>query len=126
MVAGEKKPVALRSNALCFSCSVRHLLFLLILAPCLGSACAAPLVEHVVVIGLDGCRPEAIQQAAGSVLKELLQNGASCWSATAALPSVTQVNFASILTSSTPEHHGIATKDWTTGERPKVAVPTIF
>jgi hypothetical protein len=32
--------------------------------------------EHVVVIGLDGYRPEAIQQAAGPVLKSLWQSGA--------------------------------------------------
>lgn len=83
--------------------------------------------DHVVVIGIDGCRPEAIQQAAGPVLKELWQSGAWSWKAQAAKPSVTQVNFAGILTSCVPEKHGIAEKEWPeAGEHPKVKVPTIF
>jgi predicted AlkP superfamily pyrophosphatase or phosphodiesterase len=83
--------------------------------------------EHVVVIGLDGCRPEAIQQAAGPVLKDLWQTGAWTWKAQAAKPSVTQVNFAGILTSCLPEKHGIAEKEWEHRlPFPKVKVPTIF
>ncbi len=84
------------------------------------------LAEHVVVIGLDGCRPEAFQQAAGPVLKNLWQSGAWTWQAQTSLPSVTHVNFAGILTSCLPEKHGIAEKDWKSGARPKVKVPTIF
>ena len=84
------------------------------------------LAEHVVVIGLDGCRPEAIQQAAGPVLKKLWQSGAWTWQAQTAQPSVTQVNFAGILTSCLPAGHGIQGKDWVHGGRPKVKVPTIF
>src|SRR6187399_495051 len=83
--------------------------------------------EHVVVIGLDGCRPEAIQQAAGPVLKNLWQFGAWTWKAQAAKPSVTQVNFAGILTSCVPEKHGIAEKEWEHRiPLPKVKVPAIF
>jgi predicted AlkP superfamily pyrophosphatase or phosphodiesterase len=90
---------------------------------------AERVAEHVVVIGLDGCRPEAIQQAAGPVLKALWQSGAWTWQAQAALPSVTQVNFAGILTSCPPEKHGIAAKEWPADAAenpPKVKVPTIF
>lgn len=92
-----------------------------------SAAGAERLAEHVVVIGLDGCRPEAIQQAAGPVLKELWQTGACHWQAQAAEPSVTHVNFAGILTSCQPEKHGIAEKEWVKGIRPpKVQVPTVF
>jgi predicted AlkP superfamily pyrophosphatase or phosphodiesterase len=85
------------------------------------------MADHVIVVGLDGCRPEAIQQAAGPVLKNLWQSGAWTWKAQAAKPSVTQVNFAGILTSCLPEKHGIAEKEWEHGIRvPKVKVPTIF
>src|SRR3954463_2581030 len=85
------------------------------------------LAEHVVVIGLDGCRPEAIQQAGGPVLKSLWQSCAWTWKAQAAKPSVTQVNFAGILTSCLPEKHGIAKTEWEHSiPLPKVKVPTIF
>jgi predicted AlkP superfamily pyrophosphatase or phosphodiesterase len=88
---------------------------------------AQPLARHVVVIGLDGCRPEAIQQAAGPELKKLLETAAWSFTAQAALPSVTHVNFAGILTGSSPKGHGIATKEWVEGNRLlKVKVPTIF
>jgi predicted AlkP superfamily pyrophosphatase or phosphodiesterase len=98
----------------------------LLLVLCAGISNGAGVAEHVVLIGLDGCRPEAIQQAAGPVLKGLWEEGAWSWSATAVLPSVTQVNFASILTSSVPEKHGISSKEWTPGMRPKLAATTIF
>lgn len=94
---------------------------------CAGVGFAADrVVEHVVVIGLDGCRPEAIQQAAGPVLKNLWQSGAWTWKAQTAQPSVTQVNFAGILTSCLPATHGIEGKEWAHGGRPKVKAPTIF
>src|SRR3954471_11999706 len=70
------------------------------------------MAEHVVVVGLDGCRPEAIQRAAGPVLKGLWQSGAWTWKAQAAKPSVTQVNFAGILTGCLPEKHGITETEW--------------
>src|SRR5690349_10870229 len=86
--------------------------------------------EHVIVIGLDGCRPEAIQQAAGPVLKRLWQSGAWTWKARTELPSVTQVNFAGILTSCLPEKHGITQVEWphdpAAARLIKVKAPTIF
>ncbi|MDB6074580.1 MAG: phosphodiesterase [Verrucomicrobiaceae bacterium] len=99
---------------------------LVFLSTASGPVCVGRTAEHVVVIGLDGCRPEAIQQAAGPVLKSLWQSGAWSWKAQAAQPSVTQVNFAGILTGCMPAKHGIDTKEWVTGARPKVKVPTIF
>src|SRR3954452_25300892 len=36
-------------------------------------------VEHVLVVGLDGCRPEAIRRAGGPVLTALWKGGAACW-----------------------------------------------
>jgi hypothetical protein len=97
-----------------------RLWLVLLIAVCPEISRGAAIAEHVVVIGLDGCRPAAIQQAAGPVLKELWGQGAWSWSARAVLPTVTQVNFPSMLTSSLPEKHGISSKEWTTGMRPKV------
>jgi predicted AlkP superfamily pyrophosphatase or phosphodiesterase len=88
---------------------------------------ATRLVDRVVVIGLDGCRPEAIQEAAGPVLRDLYENGSVSWKAQAVAPTVTQVNFASILTGCVPEKHGIVDVKWEHGNTSlHVKVPTIF
>lgn len=85
-------------------------------------------IEHVVILGLDGARPDALQQGAGPVLKRLIASGTVCWNAQAELPSVTQVNWASTLTGSRPETHGIATHPVTREELAgmHLRVPTIF
>lgn len=89
---------------------------------------AAPLASHVVVIGLDGCRPELLRDHATGALKALWTNGAYTWEAEAVVPSVTQVNFASMLTSCTPAQHGIDQVAWDhdTSSRLRVKVTTIF
>src|SRR3954468_21289181 len=89
---------------------------------------AAPLAQHVVVIGLDGCRPELLRDHSTGGLRMLWEEGAYTWDAEAALPSVTQVNFASILTSCTPTKHGIDQVAWDHEASPKlrVNVTTIF
>lgn len=92
------------------------------------NVCAAPLAEHVVIIGLDGCRPEIMRDQATGALRELWQEGAYTWEAEAAVPSVTQVNFASMLTSCLPQKHGIDQVAWDHAGSPKlrVKVTTIF
>lgn len=85
-------------------------------------------VEHVVVIGLDGARPEIIQDADAPVLHDLIEQGSVCWGARAVEPTVTQVNWASMLTSSMPASHGIDTHPITQealAER-SLKVPTVF
>ena len=85
---------------------------------------AAPLAQHVVVIGLDGCRPELLHDHATGALQRLWQEGAFTWNAEAAVPSVTQVNFAGILTGSTPARHGIDQVAWDHPSSPKLKVKT--
>jgi predicted AlkP superfamily pyrophosphatase or phosphodiesterase len=89
---------------------------------------AAPVAKHVVVIGLDGCRPELILEHSTGALKKLWQEGAYMWTGEAAVPSVTQVNFAGILTGCTPAKHGIDQVAWDheTSPKLKVKVTTIF
>jgi predicted AlkP superfamily pyrophosphatase or phosphodiesterase len=66
--------------------------------------------DHVVVVGLDGCRPEAIPTAAGPTLEGLLGGTAWAWAAKAAHPTVTHVTSAGILTGCTPDKQGVADK----------------
>lgn len=101
---------------------------LLVFLTTLRALAAAPVAKHVVVIGLDGCRPELLRDHATGPLQKLWEKGAFSWTAEAAVPSVTQVNFASILTGCTPAKHGIDQVAWDhdTSPKLKVKVTTIF
>ena len=94
----------------------------------IGGLRGALSASHVVVIGLDGCRPELLRDHATGALRTLWQEGAYSWEAEAMVPSVTQVNFASMLTSSMPAQHGIDQVAWDHDASPRlrVKVTTIF
>ncbi|HUR60406.1 MAG TPA: alkaline phosphatase family protein [Opitutaceae bacterium] len=87
---------------------------------------AATPATHVVVIGLDGCTPFLLREHSAGALRALWQEGAYTWTAEAAVPSVTQVNFAGMLTSSLPAKHGIDQVAWNFPVPPKVKATTIF
>jgi predicted AlkP superfamily pyrophosphatase or phosphodiesterase len=93
-----------------------------------GAEGGEPLARHVVIIGLDGARPDAIQQAAGPALRGLIERGSVCWRASAARPTVTQVNWATILTGCSPQKHGIDMNPVTEAQLAplRVRVPTVM
>jgi predicted AlkP superfamily pyrophosphatase or phosphodiesterase len=72
-----------------------------------GASGIERLAKHVVIVGLDGCRPEAIRQANAPVIQQLIREGAVCWKAQAVRPTVTQVNWAAMLTGCGPAKNGI-------------------
>ncbi|HVS53376.1 MAG TPA: ectonucleotide pyrophosphatase/phosphodiesterase [Opitutaceae bacterium] len=86
-----------------------------------------PAVEHVVVIAVDGLRPDRLLFADAPVLRGLMKTGSySMWMRTTAL-AVTLPSFTSMLTGVNPRKHGI---DWDR-EMPLSApfyslTPTIF
>jgi predicted AlkP superfamily pyrophosphatase or phosphodiesterase len=87
-----------------------------------------PTAKHVLLIGLDGARADAIRDHAGPAIQSLIDNGTSCWRAQAVTPSVTQVNWASVLTGCRPDTHGINTYPQTQPEleATPLKVPTLF
>lgn len=82
-------------------------------------------IEHIVIISIDGLRPDALEQANTPVLDGLRATGAYSPQAQAVLPSVTLVNHASMLSGMSPEKHGIY---WNVNdpELGKVKGPTLF
>ncbi len=102
--------------------------FLLLALLAAGTLPAAPVAKHVVVIALDGCRPELLREHSTGALREVWEHGSVAWDAEAAVPSVTQVNFASMLTSCAPAKHGIDQVAWdhATSPRLRVKVTTLF
>lgn len=72
---------------------------------------APPNVTHVIVISLDGARPDAIQQANTPTLHRLAERGAVDWEATTVNPSVTLPAHTSMLTGLSVEEHGVLFND---------------
>lgn len=81
---------------------------------------------HIVVISIDGLRPDAIRRAGATTLSRLADTGAWTWEAETIVPSRTLPSHASMLTGVGPEVHGIDWNSDQTGERGTVGVPTVF
>lgn len=73
---------------------------------------AGVITQHFIVIGCDGMSPDGIRNAQTPVLDEMLQNGASTFSARAVLPTSSSPNWASMLMGAGPEQHGITSNNW--------------
>lgn len=81
--------------------------------------------DHVVVISIDGLRPDAIDEFELETLQRLRLEGSTASDARTILPSKTLPSHTSMLTGVTPDVHGI-TFNRSMGEEENVQVPTIF
>lgn len=79
--------------------------------------------EHIVVISLDGCRPDAIGKAEAPTLQGLIKAGASCPKAITIRPSVTLPSHTSMLTGLDFKRHGVTWNDYKPGH---IEHPTVF
>lgn len=68
---------------------------------------ALPEITHVIVISMDGARPDAILQAQTPIMHDLADNGAVDWQAQTIFPSVTIPAHTSLLTGLDPTEHGV-------------------
>lgn len=84
-----------------------------------------PKIEHVVIISIDGLRPDALAVANTPNLDALRAAGAYSPNAKAVVPSVTLINHASMLGGMSPAKHGV---NWNIydASRGKVNGPTLF
>lgn len=80
--------------------------------------------QHVVVVGIDGMRGDAIEQAKTPNMHKLMAQGASTVKAKAVFPTVSSPNWASIIMGATPKTHKIYSNDWQPDQTPPF--PTIF
>lgn len=86
------------------------------LSPTVGPSATpspTPIPPKVVLISIDGLRPDALLQANAPNLLGLAQRGAWTWTAQTVYPSVTLVAHASMLSGLTPEQHGLTWNDYT-------------
>ncbi len=90
--------------------------------------------KRVLMISLDGIRTDGFEQANTPNLDRLMADGALSMNTRVVMPSVTQANWMSHLSSSGPEIHGVDSNDWLLAKHsldPVVAdsdgyFPTIF
>jgi arylsulfatase A-like enzyme len=72
----------------------------------------APVVRRVLILSIDGLRPEAISLAPMPNLQKLMQTSAYTLSAQTVYPSVTLISHASMLTGLCPAKHGVYWNDY--------------
>lgn len=80
---------------------------------------------RVVIVSIDGLRPDAVQQMNGTNLSGLATSGAYTWKAQTVMPSNTLPSHTSMLTGYTPARHGITWDDYAP-DRGRITLPTIF
>src|SRR5262245_12958916 len=87
---------------------------------------AAGLSEHVIVVSVDGLRPDAIAAFEATTLRKLIREGSYTLTATTILPSKTLPSHTSMLTGQLPGVHGVS---WNTNmslNRRPITTPTVF
>ncbi len=84
-----------------------------------------PTPTRVLIISIDGLRPEGIQFAETPTLDRLIARGAVSWKAQTVLPSATLPGYASMLSGSSPEVHGVRWNNYEP-DRGYIPLPTLF
>jgi arylsulfatase A-like enzyme len=82
--------------------------------------------DHVVIVSVDGLRPDAIERFKATTMGRLAREGSFSFAATTINPSKTLPSHTSMLTGEGPEEHGIKWNTNETDTHSHVAVPTVF
>lgn len=82
--------------------------------------------NHVIVISVDGLRPDAIERFRATTMMRLLRDGSGTLTAQTILPSKTLPSHTSMLTGEDVDEHGIAWNTNETHDHGHVDVPTVF
>ena len=125
MKSAARRLIALLAVVAAFSCSSYPSLDLEDPPP-LASLCAPPgkqRAERVIVISVDGLRPDAIDAADARTLKSLIARGAYCPKAQTIRPSITLPSHTSMLTGLDFNRHGVVWNNYRSGY---LVHPTIF
>lgn len=87
---------------------------------------AGALARHVVVVSIDGLRPDAIERFGARTLQRLMREGSYTLEARTILPSKTLPSHTSMLTGTEVEEHGVTWNENQLEQRGYVRVPTVF
>jgi arylsulfatase A-like enzyme len=82
--------------------------------------------RHVVLMSIDGLRPDAIDRFSAPTLQRLVREGSYTLAASTIMPSKTLPSHTSMLTGELPERHQVLWNDVASAEADHVGLPTIF
>src|SRR5882672_8816731 len=80
-------------------------------------------VERIIIVSIDGCRPDAIDAANAQTIKKLIARGAYCDIAQTVRPSITLPSHTAMLSGLDFERHGVVWNNYRTGY---IVHPTVF
>src|SRR5687768_6867825 len=81
---------------------------------------------HVVLVSIDGLRPDAIETFRTPTLQRLMREGSYTLEAQTITPSKTLPSHTSMLTGQLPEHHGVLWNTVVTADADVIVSPTVF
>jgi predicted AlkP superfamily pyrophosphatase or phosphodiesterase len=87
---------------------------------------AERLTSNVLLVSIDGLRPDAIERFSATTLQRLVREGSSSLSARTIMPSTTLPSHTSMLTGEPPEDHGVLWNNVATAPGGTVEFPTLF
>ena len=82
--------------------------------------------RNVVVVSIDGLRPDAIETYGASTLQRLMREGSYTLKASTINPSKTLPSHTSMLTGQPPERHGVLWNNVASAETDSIDLPNIF
>jgi arylsulfatase A-like enzyme len=82
--------------------------------------------RHVVLVSIDGLRPDAIRAFRARTLQRLMEEGSYSLTASTITPSKTLPSHTSMLTGEPPERHQVLWNTVTSAERDLIELPNIF
>ena len=87
---------------------------------------ASRVTDHVILVSIDGLRPDAIAKFKAVTLQRLIAEGSYTLAARTILPSKTLPSHTSMLTGEPPERHGILWNTAMADQPGTIEIPTIF
>lgn len=97
----------------------------LIFVLCATPVAAQALAKHVLLISIDGLRPDALMQGDTTALKALMKRGSFTLTARTVYPSITLTSHVSMMTGVEPATHHVLWNEWEP-ERGPVDQETMF
>jgi arylsulfatase A-like enzyme len=91
-----------------------------------GELPAASITRHVIVVSVDGLRPDAIATFGAATLQRLMSEGSYSLSASTIDPSRTLPSHTSMLTGQPPEVHHVLWNNVATAKSDTIDLPNIF
>lgn len=86
----------------------------------------AGVTKNVILVSIDGLRPDAIDRFAAPTLQRLMREGSYSRSAKTIMPSTTLPSHASMLSGEPPDEHGVLWNNVTSAKTDVVTFSTVF